>query len=107
MFNMRHTLYDNVHLIVYIVQFVSDSRYLVSDSRYLVSDSRYLVSDTCYLVSNTRYLVADIRYFLINPMSEVQDLCRRHQRLLLRQSVQPLQRVFDVLPPNELLEEFL
>jgi hypothetical protein len=68
---------------------------------------RYLVSDTRYLVSDAHYLVSDIRYFVINPMREVQDLCRRHQCLLLRQSVQPLQRVFDVLPPHKLLEEFL
>ena len=39
-------------------------------------------------------------------MREVQDLCRRHPSLLLRQFVQPLQRVFYVLPSDELLEEF-
>jgi hypothetical protein len=78
-FNTRHTLYDDAHLIVYILHLVSDTRYLVSNNRY----------------------------FVINPMREIQDLCRRHQCLILRQSVQPLQRVFDVLPPRKLLDEFL
>ena len=70
MFNTQHTLYDNVHLIVYIIQLVSDTS-----------------------------------YFVINCMREAQDLCCRHQSFLLRQSVQSLQRVFDVLPPHKLLEE--
>ena len=85
MFNARRrTLYDNIHLIVYIIQFASDARYVVSDARYFVSD---------------------VRYFVVNCMREDQDLCCRHQSFLLRQSVQSLQRVFDVLPPHKLLEE--
>jgi hypothetical protein len=70
MFNTWHTFDDNVHLIIYILQFVSNTR-----------------------------------YFVINCMREAQDLCRRHEGLLLRQSVQPLQRVFDVLLTHKLLEE--
>jgi hypothetical protein len=77
MSNMRHTFYDDVHLIIHILQFVSD----------------------------TRYFVYDIRYFDINGMRQTQDLCRRHQRLLLGQSVQPLQRVFEIHPAHKLLEE--
>ena len=93
MFNARrHTFYDDVHLIVYIIQFVSDAS--------------YVVSDICHVFSDVRYFISNIRYFVINGMREDQDLCCRHQRLLLRQSVQSLQRVLDVLPSYKLLEVF-
>ncbi|KAF8263359.1 hypothetical protein EI94DRAFT_1741088 [Lactarius quietus] len=65
--------YDGVHLVVHIVQ--------------LVSDHRYFVSDACNIVSDAYYIIPDHRYFVIDGMREVQDLCRRHQSLLLRQSV--------------------
>ena len=50
--------------------------------------------------------VSDIRYLVINSMGEIQDLCGCHQSLLLSQSVQSPQRVFNVLPPHKLLQEF-
>jgi hypothetical protein len=69
-------------------------------------NTRHTFYDNAYFVVYTIQFVSDTRYFGINGMREFQDLCRRHQSLLLRQSVQLLQRVFDVLPPHKLLEEF-
>jgi hypothetical protein len=69
--------------------------------------TRHTFYDNFYLIVYTLQVVSDTHYFVINGMREAQDLCRRHQCLLLRQSIQPLQCVFDVLPPHKLLEEFL
>jgi hypothetical protein len=62
--------------------------------------------DNIHLTVHVLHFVFDTGYFAIDGMREPQDLCVRHPSDLLRQSVQPYQGIFYVLPSCQLLEEF-
>ena len=57
-------------------------------------------------INDRRDLVIDGLHSVINSMRDLQNLCSGHSSLLLRQLVQPLQRILDLSPSDQLLQIF-
>jgi hypothetical protein len=57
-------------------------------------------------IDDRRNLVIDDLHSVINCMRDLQNLRSGHSSLLLRQLVQPLQRILDVSLSDKLLEIF-
>ena len=57
-------------------------------------------------IDDRRNLVIDDLHSVINCMRDLQNLRSGHSGLLLRQLVQPLQRILDVSLSDKLLEIF-
>ena len=67
-----------------------------------INDRRNLVIDSLHSVINSGHIIRDSGHFVINSIRGLQNLRSGHPSLLLRQLVQPLQRVLDLRPSDQL-----
>jgi len=96
---------------------VHGGHYLVVDALNLVSDVLNLVADTLNLATDTGYSIVDVKREIrnsphsasvIDSVRGLQDLRSSHLSLLLRQTVQSLQRILNIRPiTKQLLQIFL
>ena len=58
------------------------------------------------IVLHNLYLVIDPRHFVINVVSDLQELRHRHHKFFICQHVKLLQTILQVLQPRYLLPQF-
>ena len=77
---------------------------MTEDVLRTINDRRDFVINSLHSVVDTGYPIVDDGHSIVNIMRDFQDLRSGHSSLLLRQLVQPLQRILDISLSNQLLQ---
>ena len=71
---------------------------------YTISDAGHALIDSDHTVIDSGHAFIDSGDTVIDGIRDLQKLRRGHSSLFLRQSVQPLQRIIDVVISNQFLD---
>jgi hypothetical protein len=71
-----------------------------------IADTVNFVIHNLHFVVDALNPVIDSCYFVVDPVRKLQELCGCHPYFVLCQFIQPLECVFDIRPPQQLLQIF-
>jgi hypothetical protein len=83
---------------------IVDAGYTLIDAGHSVIDASHPIIDASHSIVDDKHIVRNFPDFAIDGIRDLQELRRGHSSLLLRQPVQSLQRILDLVISNQFLD---